>query len=79
IKEGSESVTFCNRLKMESDDGKMYLNDAVDPVGAKFTGGTDQTLAGEGGFRTHAGNDSMGGFVSKAPLLRWIRRVLSGR
>jgi hypothetical protein len=29
-KEGSESVTKCNRLKMESADGKKYLTDAAD-------------------------------------------------
>ncbi|NPV02121.1 MAG: hypothetical protein HPY53_12160 [Brevinematales bacterium] len=30
-KEGSESVTKCNRLKMEAADGKQYLTDAADP------------------------------------------------
>jgi DNA-damage-inducible protein D len=30
-KEGSESVTKCNRLKMEAADGKRYLTDAADP------------------------------------------------
>ncbi|MBI5663800.1 MAG: hypothetical protein HZC49_01735 [Nitrospirae bacterium] len=30
-KEGSESVTKCNRLKMEAADGKKYLTDAADP------------------------------------------------
>ena len=30
-KEGSESVTKCNRLKMEATDGKKYLTDAADP------------------------------------------------
>lgn len=30
-KEGSESVTKCNRLKMETADGKKYLTDATDP------------------------------------------------
>ncbi|MCG6553349.1 MAG: hypothetical protein L7F77_13570 [Candidatus Magnetominusculus sp. LBB02] len=30
-KEGSESVTKCNRLKMISADGKRYLTDAADP------------------------------------------------
>ena len=30
-KEGSESVTKCNRLKMEASDGKKYLTDAADP------------------------------------------------
>jgi len=30
-KEGSESVTKCNRLKMEAVDGKKYLTDAADP------------------------------------------------
>jgi DNA-damage-inducible protein D len=30
-KEGSESVTKCNQLKMESADGKKYLTDAADP------------------------------------------------
>jgi hypothetical protein len=29
-KEGSESVTKCNRLKMEAADGKKYLTDAAD-------------------------------------------------
>src|SRR3990172_2242600 len=29
-KEGSESVTKCNRLKMEAADGKYYLTDAAD-------------------------------------------------
>jgi DNA-damage-inducible protein D len=28
-KEGSESVTKCNRLKMEAADGKKYLTDAA--------------------------------------------------
>ena len=28
-KEGSESVTKCNRLKMEASDGKKYLTDAA--------------------------------------------------
>jgi len=30
-KEGSESVTKCNRLKMMAADGKYYLTDAADP------------------------------------------------
>jgi DNA-damage-inducible protein D len=30
-KEGSESVTKCNRLKMEAADGKKYLTDTADP------------------------------------------------
>lgn len=30
-KEGSESVTNCNRLKMEASDGKKYLTDVADP------------------------------------------------
>jgi DNA-damage-inducible protein D len=30
-KEGSESVTKCNQLKMEAVDGKKYLTDAADP------------------------------------------------
>ncbi len=30
-KEGSESVTNCHQLKMESADGKKYLTDAADP------------------------------------------------
>ncbi len=30
-KEGSESVTKCNRLKMRAADGKEYLTDAADP------------------------------------------------
>ena len=29
--EGSESVTKCNRLKMEAADGKKYLTDVADP------------------------------------------------
>lgn len=28
-KEGSESVTKCNRLKLEAADGKKYLTDTV--------------------------------------------------
>ena len=30
-KEGSESVTKCNRLKMVAEDGKMRLTDVADP------------------------------------------------
>ncbi|MCD4840742.1 MAG: hypothetical protein K8R08_01835 [Methanosarcinales archaeon] len=30
-KEGSESVTKCNRLKMEAADGKQYLTNVADP------------------------------------------------
>jgi len=30
-KEGNESVTKCNRLKMEAADGKQYLTDVADP------------------------------------------------
>ena len=30
-KDGSESVTKCNRLKMEAADGKKYLTDVADP------------------------------------------------
>ena len=30
-KEGSETVTKCNRLKMEASDGKQYLTDVADP------------------------------------------------
>jgi DNA-damage-inducible protein D len=30
-KEGSESVTKCNQLKLEALDGKKYLTDAADP------------------------------------------------
>ncbi len=30
-KEGSESVTKCNRLKLEAADGKSYLTDVADP------------------------------------------------
>jgi hypothetical protein len=30
-KEGGESVTKCNRLKMEAADGKKYLTAAADP------------------------------------------------
>lgn len=32
-KEGSELVTFCNRLKMQADDGKMRLTDCLDTKG----------------------------------------------
>jgi DNA-damage-inducible protein D len=31
VKEGSESVTKCNRLKLEAADGKMYLTDVANP------------------------------------------------
>jgi DNA-damage-inducible protein D len=30
-KEGSESVTKCNRLKLKAADGKNYLTDVADP------------------------------------------------
>lgn len=30
-KEGSESVTKCNQLKLEAADGKKYLTDVADP------------------------------------------------
>jgi len=30
-KEGSESVTKCNRLKLEAADGKKYLTDVAGP------------------------------------------------
>jgi DNA-damage-inducible protein D len=30
-KESSESVTKCNRLKLEAADGKKYLTDVADP------------------------------------------------
>jgi hypothetical protein len=30
-KEGSESVTKCNQLKMEAADGKKYKTDVADP------------------------------------------------
>jgi DNA-damage-inducible protein D len=30
-KEGSQSVTNCNRLKLEATDGKKYLTDVADP------------------------------------------------
>jgi DNA-damage-inducible protein D len=30
-KEGSESVTKCNRLKLPAADGKKYLTDAANP------------------------------------------------
>ncbi|WP_316838332.1 Bro-N domain-containing protein, partial [Pedobacter nutrimenti] len=30
IKEGNESVTNCNQLKMQSSDGKFYLTDVAD-------------------------------------------------
>jgi len=29
-KEGNESVTNCNQLKLEADDGKKYLTDVAD-------------------------------------------------
>ena len=29
-KEGRESVTFCNRLKIEASDGKKYLTNVAD-------------------------------------------------
>ena len=32
-KEGSELVTFCNRLKMQADDGKMRMTDCLDTKG----------------------------------------------
>ena len=36
-KEGSQSVTNCNRLKMEAADGKKYLTDvALGPVKFPF-------------------------------------------
>ncbi|OGQ21750.1 MAG: antirepressor [Deltaproteobacteria bacterium RIFCSPLOWO2_02_FULL_44_10] len=31
MKEGSESVTKCNRLKLEAADGKKYLTDVANP------------------------------------------------
>jgi DNA-damage-inducible protein D len=31
-KEGGESVTKCNRLKLEAADGKKYLTDVADPA-----------------------------------------------
>src|SRR3989338_1914625 len=31
VNEGSESVTKCNRLKLEASDGKKYLTDVADP------------------------------------------------
>jgi len=30
VKEGNESVTNCNQLKMQSADGKFYLTDVAD-------------------------------------------------
>ena len=30
-KEGSESVTRCNRLKLQAADGKTYLTDVASP------------------------------------------------
>jgi len=30
-KEGSQPVTFCNRLKMIAEDGKMRFTDVADP------------------------------------------------
>lgn len=32
-KEGSELVTFCNRLKMQASDGKMRMTDCLDTKG----------------------------------------------
>lgn len=32
-KEGSELVTFCNRLKMRAEDGKMRMTDCLDTKG----------------------------------------------
>ena len=32
-KEGSELVTFCNQLKMQSSDGKFYKTDCLDTEG----------------------------------------------
>ena len=32
-KEGSELVTFCNRLNMQADDGKMRMTDCLDTKG----------------------------------------------
>lgn len=31
-KEGSETVTKCNRLKMVAEDGKMRITDVADPA-----------------------------------------------
>jgi hypothetical protein len=31
VKEGNQSVTKCNRLKLEALDGKKYLTDVADP------------------------------------------------
>ena len=31
VKEGNQSVTKCNRLKLESSDGKKYLTDVASP------------------------------------------------
>lgn len=31
VKEGSQTVTNCNRLKMPAEDGKMRFTDAADP------------------------------------------------
>ena len=33
FKEGSELVTFCNRLKMQASDGKMRMTDCLDTKG----------------------------------------------
>ena len=30
-KDGSQSVTKCNRLKLEAADGKKYMTDVADP------------------------------------------------
>ena len=58
-REGSQSVTNCNRLKLRAADGKTYLTDlshrrcqcrnapAFGPERSQRQGRTDQTLAGE--------------------------------
>ncbi len=74
-KEGSQSVTKCNRLKLPAADGKSYLTDvatarnpaAAGAVGAQPQGRADQTLVGQGGLRTHAGNGRPGPRRSNAP------------
>ncbi len=38
LKEGNETVTICNRLKMEAEDGKMRLTDVADTVNLPMSG-----------------------------------------
>ena len=37
--EGSQSVTKCNRLKLEASDGKKYLTDVANAYLSMFGGG----------------------------------------